>query len=77
MQDEIAVKLTNAIVQQSATSEQVATELQQLRHVLAGTPNLIERIVAGRPRYALAALIVVVSLSALVGSAVALAWGGP
>ena len=74
MQDEIAVKLTNAIVHQSATSEQVAVELAQLRAVLAGTPNVLERVAAGRPRYALAALIVVVSLSALVGSAVALAW---
>lgn len=74
MTDEHAVKLTDAIVRQSATSEQVAVELAQLRSVLAGTPNVLERVAAGRPRYALAALIVVVSLSALVGSAVALAW---
>jgi len=72
--DDIAVKLTNAIVRQSATSEQVATELEKLRGVLAGSPNVIERITAGRPGHALAALIVVVSLSALIGSAVALAW---
>lgn len=76
MTDEHAVKLTDAIVRQSATSEQVATELARLRAVLAGTPHVIERV-AGRPRSALVALIVVVSLSALVGSAVALAWGGP
>lgn len=74
MNDDIAVKLTNAIVRQSATSEQVATELEKLRGVLAGSPNVIERITAGRPGHALAALIVVVSLSALIGSAVALAW---
>lgn len=74
MQDEIAVKLTNAIVHQSATSEQVVEELKLLRGALQASPNLIERLTAGRPRHALAALIVVVSLSALVGSAVALAW---
>jgi hypothetical protein len=72
--DEIATKLTNAIVHQSATSEQVSAELEKLRGVLAGSPNVLERITAGRPRHALAALLVVVSLSALIGSAVALAW---
>jgi hypothetical protein len=52
----------------------VSAELEKLRGVLAGSPNVLERITAGRPRHALAALLVVVSLSALIGSAVALAW---
>lgn len=77
MQDEIATRLTNAIVQQSATSEQVVAELQLLRGALAGSPNLLERVTAGRPGHAVLALVVVVSLSALVASCTALIWVVP
>lgn len=60
--------------QSAGATLQVAAELQQLRTLIVGSPNLLDRLTAGRPRHALAALIVVVSLSALIGSAVALAW---
>jgi hypothetical protein len=60
--------------QSAVATMQVANEMQQLRALIVGSPSLVERITAGRPRNAIATLIVVVSLSALVGSAVALAW---
>lgn len=60
--------------QSAGATVQMANELQQLRAAIKGSPGLLERIAVGRRRHALATLIVVVSLSALVGSLVALVW---
>jgi hypothetical protein len=62
--------------QSAGATLQVAAEIQQLRALIVGSPNIIERLTAGRPRHAVAALVLIVSLSALVGSGVALAWAG-
>jgi hypothetical protein len=78
------VKLTDAIIRQSATHEQVAAsngqvvaELERFRAALTSTPNLIERVAGGRPRHAFAALVVVVALSATIASCTALLWVAP
>ena len=63
MTDEVAIKLTNAIVHQSTTNERLAA--------------VLERYERGLPRPSVAVLIVVVGLSSLVGSMTALAWGVP
>lgn len=64
----------DATLRSATASGQVAEELQRLRGLLAGSPNLLERLAAGRWRNALLALMVVVTLSALVASSVTLAW---
>lgn len=59
----VFTKLTDAVVRQSSTNERVAAAL--------------DRLGSGMPKPSVAAFIVVVGLSALVGSMTALAWSAP
>jgi len=73
MQDEIAVKLTDAIVQQSVLLERNSRALEALEHRMAVQPSapLFD------PRTLVVRAILVAGVSALVGATVALAWVAP
>jgi hypothetical protein len=79
MQDEIAVKLVNAAVQQSTTNEHVcaaldrntrAVECLESRMAVQPSAPLLE------PRTIVARTILVTGVAALVGACTALAWVG-
>ena len=72
MQDEIAQKLTNAIVQQSTQLQRNSTALERFEARLA-TQISISLVDA---RTLLIASIIVIGGSALVGACTALAWVG-
>lgn len=64
----------SATMRSATASSQVAEEIRLLRGQLTGAPSLIQQLLAGGVRNAVVALVLVVSLSALIGSAVAIAW---
>lgn len=70
MHDETAVKLTDAIIRQSATNERVSSALERLEARMAIQPSapMFE------PRTLIARAILVSGVAALVGACTALAW---
>jgi hypothetical protein len=70
MHDDTAVKLTDAIIRQSATNEHVVAALERLEARMAVQPSapLFD------PRMLVIRTVLVCSVASLVGSCTALAW---